>query len=166
MFSGAEQAFIPMEHPEVPPFHGYDGFGDLEWKTQPNLSVVQSQRAAIEMQRLVLKVWNYQILYDLKVKTTYQQHPKQITFICCGPLSNVALAIKLYPNFGENIKEVHIMGGNYEAVGNTSTRCAEFNFYIDTEAAHIVFNSLKCPITLLPWESLRTPIELVYSPKK
>lgn len=36
-------------------------------------------------------------------------------------------------------------------VGN-ETSCAEFNFYMDPEAAHIVFATLQCPITVLPWE--------------
>lgn len=33
------------------------------------------------------------------------------------------------------------------------TSCAEFNFYLDAEAAHILFDSFKCPITIIPWES-------------
>lgn len=78
-------------------------------------------------------------------------------------MTNIALAIKLYPNFVENIKEVLIMGGNYLAEGNSHIRCTEYNFYVDTEAAHIAFNSLKCPITLLPFEaaSKGIPVELV-----
>lgn len=36
-------------------------------------------------------------------------------------------------------------------VGN-ATACAEFNFHADPEAAHIVLNSLKCPINIVPWE--------------
>lgn len=39
------------------------------------------------------------------------------------------------------------------AVGNTRIRCSEFNFYNDTEAAYIVLENMKCPITMLPWEA-------------
>lgn len=41
------------------------------------------------------------------------------------------------------------------AVGNQS-RCAEFNFFADPEAAYIVLNTAKCPITILPWEACLT----------
>lgn len=44
------------------------------------------------------------------------------------------------------------MGGNYKGVGNIS-RCAEFNFYTDTEAACIVLQNTHCPITIVPWET-------------
>lgn len=83
----------------------------------------------------------------------YQQYPKQVTLLCCGPLSNVALAHQLYPDFADNIKEIFIMGGNYQAVGNSDMRTAEFNFYTDTESAHIVIETLKCPIHMMVWES-------------
>lgn len=43
------------------------------------------------------------------------------------------------------------MGGNIHGVGNI-TRCAEFNFWFDPEAAQIVLNEAKCPIFVLPWE--------------
>ncbi|XP_030379010.1 uncharacterized protein C1683.06c isoform X2 [Scaptodrosophila lebanonensis] len=54
--------------------------------------------------------------------------------------------------FGAHIKELCIMGGNYQGVGNSS-RAAEFNFHSDPEAAHAVLAKAKrCPITILPWE--------------
>lgn len=36
-------------------------------------------------------------------------------------------------------------------IGN-ETSCAEFNFYMDPEAANIVFDTVKCPTVVLPWE--------------
>lgn len=56
MFRGAEKAFIEMGPPESIPRHGVDGFGDLEWPTQPDLSFVQDERASSAMRRLVAKV--------------------------------------------------------------------------------------------------------------
>lgn len=44
------------------------------------------------------------------------------------------------------------MGGNTQGVGNT-TKSAEFNFYNDPEAAHIVLNERSFPINILPWET-------------
>lgn len=44
------------------------------------------------------------------------------------------------------------MGGNCLGVGNQS-RCAEFNFFADPEAAYIALSTAKCPITILPWEA-------------
>ena len=44
--------------------------------------------------------------YDLMIS-------EQLTLVCLGPLTNVAMALKMDPSFGENLKECHIMGGNY-----------------------------------------------------
>lgn len=43
------------------------------------------------------------------------------------------------------------MGGNHLGMGNIS-RCAEFNFWSDPEAAHIVFSESKCEVYVFPWE--------------
>lgn len=70
-----------------------------------------------------------------------------------GPLTNLALGYTMYgEDFGKSIKDVYIMGGNYQGVGNSS-RAAEFNFHSDPEAAHAVLLKTRCPITILPWET-------------
>lgn len=72
MYSGAEEAFIPMVHPEVPPFHGVDGFGDMQWETDPNLSALQNETATNAMHRLVAKVLsNYFFKVNCKLPLTY-----------------------------------------------------------------------------------------------
>lgn len=43
------------------------------------------------------------------------------------------------------------MGGNFKGIGNIS-KCAEFNFWCDPEAAKIVFTESKCPVYVFPWE--------------
>ena len=75
-------------------------------------------------------------------------NPGEITLVCIGPLTNVALAIRQEPRIVENVKEVFIMGGAIRHEGNT-TPLAEFNTYVDPHAAHIVFHS-GMPITLTP----------------
>lgn len=41
------------------------------------------------------------------------QHPNQISLVCLGPLTNIAMAVKVYPEIKDKIKEVFIMGGSY-----------------------------------------------------
>jgi purine nucleosidase len=74
--------------------------------------------------------------------------PGEVTLVCIGPLTNVALAIRKEPRIVENVKEVFVMGGALRHEGNT-TPLAEFNTFVDPHAAHIVFHS-GMPITLTP----------------
>ncbi|KAK0412435.1 hypothetical protein QR680_006210 [Steinernema hermaphroditum] len=77
-----------------------------------------------------------------------------MTIVCLGALTNIALALKLDPSFAGMPKKVVIMGGNYYAIGNVgSTLTAEFNFFGDPEAAQIVLSEMECPITVVPWEA-------------
>ncbi len=62
-----------------------------------------------------------------------------ITLVPVGPLTNIAMAMRLEPDIIPKIKEIVLMGG---AVGlGNATPAAEFNIYADPEAAHIVFSS-------------------------
>jgi purine nucleosidase len=74
--------------------------------------------------------------------------PGEITIVAIGPLTNIALAIRMEPRFVQAIKDLYIMGGAIRHQGNT-TPLAEFNTYCDPHAAHIVFQS-GIPITLAP----------------
>jgi inosine-uridine nucleoside N-ribohydrolase len=69
-----------------------------------------------------------------------------------GPLTNIALLYKLYPEISSKIKALWIMGGNFQGIGNI-TNCGEFNFWSDPEAAHIVLAESKCPLYIYPWEA-------------
>ncbi len=64
---------------------------------------------------------------------------EKITIVTTGPMTNLALALKLYPDIKTHIEEVVLMGGSYQH-GNVSP-AAEFNIYADPEAAYIVFNA-------------------------
>ncbi|RPF52199.1 nucleoside hydrolase [Aquisalibacillus elongatus] len=61
-----------------------------------------------------------------------------MTIVATGPLTNVAMVLIKEPELKHKIKEIVLMGGG--TFGNW-TPAAEFNFYVDAEAAHVVFNS-------------------------
>ncbi|WXG45109.1 MAG: nucleoside hydrolase [Promethearchaeati archaeon SRVP18_Atabeyarchaeia-1] len=77
-----------------------------------------------------------------------EEHPGQTTLVCIGPLTNIATAILLEPDFPSQVEEAYVMGGAIEEPGNV-TPASEFNIYSDPIAAKIVFNS-KMPMTLVP----------------
>jgi purine nucleosidase len=79
--------------------------------------------------------------------------PGEVTLVAVAPLTNVALAVRKEPRIAQAVREVIIMGGALRVDGNT-TSLAEFNFYVDPHAAHIVLES-GMPITLLPWDITR-----------
>ena len=66
------------------------------------------------------------------------ERPGELTLVCCGPLTNLAIALNVQPNLTDLLKSVVVMGGAYFVEGNT-TRSAEFNFHCDPEAASQVF---------------------------
>lgn len=74
--------------------------------------------------------------------------PGEITLVCIGPLTNLALAMRREPRIIPAIAELIIMGGAIRHQGNT-TPLAEFNVYVDPHAAHIVYHS-GVPLTLVP----------------
>jgi purine nucleosidase len=75
----------------------------------------------------------------LKLIETVMQNPNQITLIAIGPLTNIALAMRLEPRLARAFQEIILMGGSSDRGNHTAA--AEFNFYADPEAAAIVFSS-------------------------
>ena len=72
---------------------------------------------------------------------TIRENPRHAITICAlGPLTNIAMALEKAPDIAIKIKQIILMGGAYFEVGNI-TPTAEFNIYVDPEAAKIVFNS-------------------------
>src|SRR5579871_3816504 len=69
-----------------------------------------------------------------------ERHPGEITIFAVGPLTNIALALRLRPEIETKIKQIVMMGGNVRSPGNAS-RAAEFNFWFDAEAARLVLRS-------------------------
>ena len=77
---------------------------------------------------------------------TLMASDNDITLVPIGPLSNIAMAMRIEPRIIPKIKEIVLMGGAY-AIGNF-TPSAEFNFFADPEAAHVVFTS-GVPIVMM-----------------
>ena len=96
--------------------HGNDGLGDSKLLTRENIKTCEETHASMRMVELV------------------KENPNEMHFLCIGPLTNLALAIRLEPNLPNLINSITIMGGSEGAKGNT-TRTAEFNFWADPESA-------------------------------
>jgi len=79
------------------------------------------------------------------LRDTILSSEEKVTLVPVGPLTNIALLIKVFPEVIENIELVSIMGGSTS--GGNRTSCAEFNIWADPEAAKIVFDS-KLPIVM------------------
>ncbi|KAG8034249.1 hypothetical protein G9C98_001333 [Cotesia typhae] len=114
-------------------YHGHDGFGDV-FVDGVNTYKLEKEHAVIGIRKIIT------------------DNPDQVSVVCLGPLTNVALAVKIYPEILEFVKEFFIMGGNSTGQGNTTAQ-AEFNFYADPESVHILFQSNLKPLWLFPWET-------------
>jgi inosine-uridine nucleoside N-ribohydrolase len=69
-----------------------------------------------------------------------ERQPGEVTILALGPMTNIALALRMKPEIETKIKRIVFMGGNYKVPGN-ATPMAEFNFWFDPEAARIVLRS-------------------------
>jgi purine nucleosidase len=85
---------------------------------------------------------------DFLVETLMAHEPGTVTLCTLGPLTNVATALQKAPEIAPRIGGIVMMGGAYFEVGNF-TPAAEFNIYVDPEAADAVLRS-GVPITMLP----------------
>jgi purine nucleosidase len=97
---------------------------------------------------------------DFIVDTLRAAGPGEVTILSQSPLTNLAMALVHAPDIAPKIREIVMMAGAYFEVGNI-TPAAEFNIYVDPEAAHIVLTS-GIPITMLPLDvthQLRTTPE-------
>jgi purine nucleosidase len=84
---------------------------------------------------------------DFIVDTLLEADDAAITLVPTGPLSNIATAIKQNPAVTAKIKRIVLMGGAMREGGNT-TPSAEFNIFVDPQAADIVFSCGR-PITAM-----------------
>lgn len=90
------------------------------------------------------------LLKDNAVNAIYKtimECSEKMTIMAIGPLTNIALLLKVYPEVKEKIKEIALMGGSMSR-GNFGVM-SEFNIHVDPDAAKIVFNS-GVPIAVAP----------------
>lgn len=113
-------------------FHGNDGLGDHGFK--PTAKRAES-RHAVEA-----------------IIETVREYPG-LEIVTLGPLTNIALAVLREPALVRYVNRCIIMGGNPCCVGNV-TPAAEFNIWVDPDAAHIVFRS-GLPIEMVGWHLCR-----------
>lgn len=75
---------------------------------------------------------------------TVMERPGEVTLVAIGPLTNIAQAIRAHPDFAASVKRLVIMGGAIAALpdgGGNITPNAEFNFWVDPEAAQVTLRS-------------------------
>lgn len=124
---------IPFGGP-VPFVHGDDGQG--------NVNLPPSSRSAVKQTAAEFIV--EQIM----------AHPGEVTLVPVGPLTNIALALRLEPRIAEHVQQVVIMGGNAFVPGN-ATPCAEANIHNDPEAADVVFGA--------PWDVVMVGLDVTHT---
>ena len=77
---------------------------------------------------------------DFIIDTLRKEDSQTVTLCPLGPLTNIATAFQRAPDVIERVQQIVLMGGAYFEVGNI-TPTAEFNIYVDPQAADIVFKS-------------------------
>ena len=112
--------------------HGRDGFGDTGYA--PAARAAEREHAALAILRLS------------------HEHAGRLLLVALGPLTNVALALKLDPTLPQRVARCVVMGGAVTGHGNV-TPSAEFNAWFDPEAADIVFSGFP-RIELADWEAV------------
>jgi purine nucleosidase len=125
-------ASAPLERPlETAQFvHGEDGMGDIGLRLEGRMPA-----GGDGVDRIIEIITDY---------------PGEITLVTLGPLTNIASALSRDPNLWRRVGECVIMGGTGGGPGNV-TADAEFNIWVDPEAAMIVFGS-GMPIKLVGWD--------------
>ena len=125
---------VPLVHEaeDASYVHGQDGFGDTGYT--PSTRTVQAEHAALAIIRFS------------------KQHPGRLLLVTLGPLTNLALALRLDPELPSRIGRLVVMGGAVTGQGNTSIP-AEFNIAFDPEAADIVFRAFPL-VELVDWETV------------
>ncbi len=89
-----------------------------------------------------------QYAVDFIVETLMKEDSGTVTLCPLGPLTNIALALIREPKIALRIKEIVLMGGGFFEGGNV-TPAAEFNIYVDPQAADVVLRS-GVPIVMMP----------------
>ena len=89
-----------------------------------------------------------QYAVDFIVETLMREESGTLTLCALGPLTNIALALIREPRIAPRIREIVLMGGGFFEGGNV-TPAAEFNIYVDPQAADVVLRS-GIPLVVMP----------------
>src|SRR6202790_4815180 len=131
VYSGAEKPLI-RSYQNATWFHGCDGLGDHDYpaprQCAQKLHAVDAILATIEANR-------------------------GLVLVTLGPLTNVALALSKKPAIAANVSRCVVMGGAPCCEGNV-TPAAEYNIWVDPEAAQIVMRS-GLPVEMVGWQTCR-----------
>jgi purine nucleosidase len=133
VFAGEEKP-LNRGHDHAHWFHGKDGLGDRGYP---------APKRKPEREHAV----------DAIVRLAWEK--PGLTLVTLGPLTNVALALKREPELAERIGRCVVMGGAPCCEGNV-TPAAEYNIWVDPEAARTVFRS-KLNIEMVGWHVSRGP---------
>jgi purine nucleosidase len=131
VFSGAHSALVETGE-NASSIHGENGLGDVAIPESDRK--VENEPAALALSRLG------------------KENPGELELIAIGPLTNIALALRLNPDLPSLYNRLVIMGGAYLAQGNTANPPAEFNIFADPEAAYVVFENWP-GFTMVSWEA-------------
>lgn len=118
--------------------HGSDGLGELDLVLTAEGAMRYPAVRLPPLLSTAQEVWNECV----------RRYQDEITLITLGPLTNVAVALKVNPLTVQKFRSVIVMGGAIGVPGNVSP-VAEFNMYVDPHAAHRVFHA-GLPLTLVP----------------
>jgi purine nucleosidase len=128
VFAGADR---PISRPLVTAEH-------VHGKTGLDGPVLDEPTMALQDQHAV----------DFIIETLRNEPEGSVTLCTLGPLTNIALAFGKAPDIVPRIRELVMMGGGFSEGGNI-TPAAEFNIYVDPEAADVVFRS-GVPVVMMP----------------
>ena len=131
VYMGARTAMVETGN-RASHVHGEDGLGDAG--IPASTRQLEEEPAALALIRLG------------------KENTGDLELIAIGPLTNLALALRLDPDLPSRYKRLVVMGGAYYAQGNTANLPAEFNIYADPDAAAVVFNNWPM-LTLVTWEA-------------
>lgn len=110
--------------------HGTDGMGDI------GLKLNGRQPTSQDAVRQIIE--------------TFRSAKGEIDLVTLGPLTNIALALSIEPEFAKWVRRCVIMGGTGVLPGNV-TIASEFNVWADPESARIVFDS-ELPLEMVGWD--------------
>lgn len=155
-YKGASTPLVGERETTVWGGYGRDGFGDAGLPGSARVADQPTTHAAIAITEILRGFAAERAVASAAGGgggdgTIYQ-------IIALGPLTNLALAIRLDPGAfeilgSETEPSIVFMGGTSEGKGNSSMT-AEFNVHCDPEAAHVVFNHRGMPpIAVVPWEA-------------